>query len=442
MDIQVNRFRDVLGLMKPVIPRKTNLPVLTHFLLKDGRAVATDLDTMVMVPVPEVDIECLLPYADVVDTLQYVQGYESLHIEPEDGKVTLSWADGNSSFATIAAKEYPEVPEFVPVAEALLDIDTLIPVMTEVLSFAATKTTRPVLNGVTLLMGEKIAVAAGDGFRMAYKTLPLSFPQEKTCIVPSGSVTALKLLWAKTPRTPPASDSLIPVITAKKHASVALDKDRGLRFVFGDKTTAIVKLVQGSPPEFVKLLPKEKPAIQATVMAQDLELAVRRVARVAAAGAGMVRMVFGEDSAIISTKHADQEVESTIKVLALQGTPDKVAIDARLLLNYLKGRDGLITLSWVKTGSPVAFKHQTSPSVLIMPMSVKWDGDEPTPEAEQAKEDEAVAEGDEQAEAEAVAESTDQAEAEAETTPEEEPPPAPPEEPAKSPKRRGKKGKG
>ncbi len=39
MDIQVARFREVLDLMKPVIPRKTAIAALTNIMLKDGRAV-------------------------------------------------------------------------------------------------------------------------------------------------------------------------------------------------------------------------------------------------------------------------------------------------------------------------------------------------------------------------------------------------------------------
>ncbi|GAH35611.1 unnamed protein product [marine sediment metagenome] len=53
MDIQVARFREVLSLLKPVVPRKTALPVLTNVMLKDGQVVATDLETIVKIPVPE-----------------------------------------------------------------------------------------------------------------------------------------------------------------------------------------------------------------------------------------------------------------------------------------------------------------------------------------------------------------------------------------------------
>jgi len=391
MDIQVARFRKVLGLLKPVIPRKTALPALTHVLLKDGKAVGTDMETMVIIQVPEADIDCLFPYADVVKMLQYVQGLENLHIEPRDGKVTMSWSDGKSTFSTKDVEEFPNVPEFVPKVEADIDIDTLIPAMYEAMGFASTEDSRPVLHAVSLILGDEVAVAAGDGYRMAHKTLPLSFPQESILVVPLGSVKALKLLWDKTPRTPPASDFLIPVIMAKKRASLALDGETGLRFIFGDSTTAIVKLLDGSPPDWLKLMPKKEPVLKASVMGSQLELAVRRVHSVAKMGTNVVRLAFNDDAITVSAKYEDQEVESTGKILMSQGAPNNVALDASYLLDYLKGKEGLVTLSWESQGSPILFNHQKTPTVLIMPMFVEAAEVKPAqePEVEPAQEPEA-----------------------------------------------------
>jgi DNA polymerase III sliding clamp (beta) subunit (PCNA family) len=362
----------VLGLLKPVVPRKTALPILTNVLLQDGQAVATDLETMVIIPVPEADVTCLLPYTDVVNMLQYTQGGEHLHILAESGKVRMTWSEGSSSFSSKDAKDFPPVPEFVPVAEALLDGDTLIPAMVSVLPYTATETDRPVLNGVTLILGEPIDIAGGDGFRMAYQVVPLSFPQNITIILPSSSVSALYHLWEKTPRTPPPSDSLIPVIMAKKQVSVAFDGKRGLRFVFGQAATAIVKLIEGSPPVWLKLIPKEEPALQLHLMAGELELAVRRALRVAKDGKGIIRMVFNDDTATISAKADDQEVESQVKTFATKGAPNKVGLSATYLLDYLSGKEGIVTIAMTTPGSPVMFQHQKNPRVLIMPMSVDW----------------------------------------------------------------------
>ncbi len=372
MDVQVARFREVLGLLKPVVPRKTKLPILTNIMIKDGQAVATDLETMVIVPMPEADVACLLPYTDVAKMLQYTQGGEYLHVEANAGKVSLKWSTGSSSFVSKDVQDFPAVPEFVPVVEAPLNSDALIPAMVSVLPYVATETSRPVLSGVTLVLGEPVEVAAGDGFRMAYQVLPLSFPQNITVIVPASSVSALYHLWEKTPRTPPVSNDLIPVIMAKKQVTLGYDGKEGLRFVFGKAATAIVKLVQGSPPAWLKLIPKEEPALQSHIMANDLALAVRRAAAVAAAGNDIIRMEFTDSTVKISAKGEGQEVESSVKTLATTGAPNKVGLNANYLLGYLSGKEGIVTIAFSGGTSPVMLQHQKDPRVLIMPMLVQW----------------------------------------------------------------------
>ncbi len=372
MDIQVARFREVLGLLKPVVPRKTSLPILTNVLLKDGQAMATDLETMVVIPVPEVDAPCLFPYTDVVKMLQYTQGGETLHIETEPGIVRMVWSEGKSTFNSKDPDEYPAVVDFKAVAEAAVNGDDLIPAMVSVLPYTASETARPVLNGVTLVIGEPFEVAAGDGFRMAYQVLPLSFPQNITVIVPASSVSALYHLWEKTPRTPPVSNDLIPVIMAKKQVTLGYDGKEGLRFVFGKAATAIVKLVQGSPPAWLKLIPKEEPALQSHIMANDLALAVRRAVAVAADGNDIIRMEFTDGMVKISAKGEGQEVESSVKTLATTGAPNKVGLNAKYLLGYLSGKEGIVTIAFSGGTSPVMLQHQKNPRVLIMPMQVDW----------------------------------------------------------------------
>lgn len=372
MDIQVARFREVLALIKPVMPRKPALPILTNVLLKDGMALATDLETFMTIPVPEADVSCLIPYEDVTKMLQYTPGGESLHIEASKGRVGMSWSEGSSTFSSPDVKDFPPLPAFKPVAEAPLNGDTLFPAMLSVLRYTATDEARPVLAGVTLVMGEPIEIAAGDSHRMAYQVVPLSFPKNITVILPSSSVRAIYHLWEKTPRTPPLSDALIPVIMAKKQVSVAFDGKRGLRFDFEQAATAIVKLIEGSPPAWLKLIPKEEPVLQAQVMAGELELAAHRALTVALSNSGILRMVFDANTVIISAKADDQEVESRIKTLSTKGEPNKVAVSATYLLDYLKGKDGVVTIALGIEGAPVILQHQKDPKVIIMPMVAQW----------------------------------------------------------------------
>lgn len=368
MEIKISRFREVMDLLNPAIARKPTVKSLGYVLLKDGQAVATDLETMVIVPLPQADITTLIPVKDIINVLQYVPGTELLTMKSTEKKLTVSWSDGNASFPVEDPGTFPAVPEFNPVAEETLNGDILIPGLEALVSYAATEESRPVLAGITLILGDPIKVAAGDGYRMADKELPLTFPMEFTTILPLSSVSVLQHLWKKVPRTPPPSDSLVPILTAKKMISVAHDGERGLRFQFSQGITAIVKLVEGNPPEWLKLVPKGKPTLKAQVYAPELERAVNRVKGIAKEGKGMVRMEFKDNQVVVSAESGDLDAESTISTINAEGTPNRLAVNFSYILNYLKGKEGIISISWTGEKSPVTFQSLGKPRVLIMPM--------------------------------------------------------------------------
>ncbi len=364
MDIQVARFREVLDLLKPAIKS------LGYVMLKEGQAIATDLETMVTHSMPEADLTVLIPIADVTKVLQSTHGGEMLNIKGKRGKVTLSWADGSATFPVEDPENFPAVPEFVPEVEESLDIDVLIPAMVMVLPYAAIEATRPVLQAVTLMLGDPVEVAAGDGFRMADQVLTLAYPKNITAVIPPHSVSVLEHLWKKTPRTPPPAEDLIPVIMAKKHADVAHDGKEGLRFRFDKNTAAIVKLISGSPPDWLKLIPKDDPILKVQFLAADLELAVRRIMGVAKEGKDMARLAFEDGKAVISAKADGQEVETSFKTYSYEGEPNKMGISASYLLSYLRGKEGIVTITWTGNAAPVAFLSRNDPRVLIMPMNI------------------------------------------------------------------------
>ncbi len=370
MEIQVARFRDTLELLKPAVARKSTITSIKHILLKDGKAAATDLESFVVTALPEVDLTTLVPFNDVVKVLKFTPGRELLTIKSKSGKLLLSWANGSATFPTEDPENFPDIPEFVPETEGSINTDILIPALVRVLPYAATDSTRPVLAGVTLVLGDPVKVAAGDGYRMADQVLPLSFPKDKIVILPSSSVRVLKHLWEKTPRTPPQTEALVPALLAKKNVMVGYDGKLGLRFQFAQGITSIIKLVDGQPPDWLKLLPKGEPVLKIHLMAMELEVAVRRVAAVSQAGKGIVRIAFKEDKATVSATSDGHKIESSFQTMEKTETPQKFGLNVNYLLRYLDGKDGLISLTWTGGTSPVALQSKDDPRVLIMPMSI------------------------------------------------------------------------
>jgi len=228
-------------------------------------------------------------------------------------------------------------------------------------------------------LGSPIEVAAGDGFRMSHQVLGLSFPLEAKIIVPAHAVNILGHVFAKTPRTPPSSaDSLIPIIIAKRQLHMALTGDNKVRLDFGRTASVVINLVQGTPPEWLKLVPKGEPILQSQVFAPQLEAAVKRVRAIAKDGKDIVRMVFSDGNLTVSATGEDREISATIDTLNTQGEPGRTALNYSYLLDFLSGKQGIVILSKYDNTSPVVFQYQNSPRVLIMPMFVEWGDEKPT----------------------------------------------------------------
>ena len=92
MQIQVYRLREAMELLGPVVPRKPSYAPLTCFLVKDGRAAATDLEITITAELPEAEGHCLFPYHPVADLLKRVRGHDLLTIEQEDKTLSLAWS--------------------------------------------------------------------------------------------------------------------------------------------------------------------------------------------------------------------------------------------------------------------------------------------------------------------------------------------------------------
>ncbi len=370
MDIQVAKFRETLALLKPAVARKSKVESIMSILLKDGQVAATDLETFVVTAMPEADITTLVPFRDVAELLQFTPGGEMLNIKVKGKTLSLTWSSGSATFPVESVETFPDVPKFDAEVEESLNADALIPALVAVLPYAAREDSRPVLQGVTLVLENPIRVAAGDGFRMADKELPMSFPKDFTTIIPPSSVKVLKHLWEKTPRIPPPAEALVTALMAKKMVMLGHNGKDGLIFQFDSGTTAFVKLVNGNPPDFLKLIPKEEPILKVHFLAEDLALAVRRVAGVAMDANGIVRMEFKDDQATISSKSNGHKVESTFQTMECTGAPNIVGLNALYLGQYLSDKQGIITLAWTGKTSPVAFRSKDDPRVLIMPMAI------------------------------------------------------------------------
>ena len=386
MKIQVEKLRNTLALLHPVIPKKPTLPVLSNVLVMDGKITASDLETSVAISLPEAHGPFLMNYRAVTDLLKFVPGYEMLTIEPSGKSIKLSWDGGGATYPVAEPQDYPDIALGDLRAEGAISGDILVAALSFALPYCSTEENRPILNGVTVYLGSPVVVAGADGFRMSYHALNASYPVEKTetIIIPAHTVSILEHLWRKAPPPVPQGDSLVSQITAVRKLYLSLRADgkletNKLEARFGN-IQMVCTLIQGSPPDHLMLLGGFKEPIKVSFMGPELYNAVRRLRVIAKDGSGIVRLVW-TDTAMTVSAQAVETGESSAEIPVLQGAvPGRIGIDIAYLEEYLAGKEGIVTLGNTNENTPAIFHYGSKPIVVIMPMAVAWDGETPKQE--------------------------------------------------------------
>jgi DNA polymerase III sliding clamp (beta) subunit (PCNA family) len=356
----------------------SELPILNNVLLKDGKAMATDMDTAVTVELPEVTEECLLPLKQVSQLLRYVNGNNTLRIEIGNKMVTLSWSEGKATLEAADVDDYPRIPSIAPVIRGSLLGDLLVPNLLSMLGYCAGgEDGRPVLQGVSLFLGQPLEIAAGDGYRMAFKTTLLSLPAEgeiKTVVIPAKAVATLGHLWSKAPHPPVTEGSIAEMVLSK--GKIELEISHTLLATRFGVVSLLTHTVQGTPPSFKQLIPADPPH-KVQFYAPDFEVSLKRLMSIAKEGIGAVRMIWEGSSMRLSVEDKGlSKAELTIPAQPLDGA-GRIAINPKYLLEYVKGKSGVVTMGVTTLSGPVLFNYSNSPIVVIMPMNVSWPDDLP-----------------------------------------------------------------
>jgi len=364
MQVQVNTLRETLELLEPVVPSKPRLEVLRTALIEDGKARATDMDAAILVDFPWADGRCVVPVKDVLRLLNGIPSYVSLNVQQQKDNLTITWDSGSAEFPTHYPEDYPPISEFDGIK---LNLDErLIHVLGECAGYCSTEEARPMLTGVTLSFGDELEVAAADGFRMAYTVLPISVAEEarRQVIVPARSAHLLGKLWKKAPSSPEITGLTVPDLVSPRKFTLTLNKDKAC-FHF-NTIRLFTRLIEGTPPNFKQLIPKETPKV-VQFFAPDLLRVVKQMGKIT----DKVRLIWEDETLTVSVKNDDRESDVTLPVTT-SGEPGRVALAPQYLQHYLKDKQGMVTMGVRSETEPVTFRSNSPIVVVIMPMQVEW----------------------------------------------------------------------
>ena len=394
MLVTSHKLKHALDLIEPAIPRgRVSMPITSNFLMQGGRLVATNLEIAISAELPEVTgrAAMCLPFALVKRFLQHVSDTEVLDITVKGYKTTIKAGRMTSVVQGSNPKDFPSLTEISEEGEQSLDGDRLIRSLISAMPAASTETARPVLQGVCLTFGTPAKVAAGDGFRLMWQDavgLNVVAPSDDVTyvIVPKPSISALDTLWRKAIKVPatnghifsqlnPPTLEAVGMAVSKRILKVRFNmSDNKMAFDVGEATLT-TQLIAGEFPDFSALIPEDQ-GHQVTFDAAEAFRVVRMLSGMASEGNNIVRARWYEDYIEFSAKGESVGEMSQSMPASIKGDPSNIAFNAKYLLEYFSGKEGLILMETSSVSSPARFTHGRSANLVLMPMFVEW-GDEP-----------------------------------------------------------------
>ena len=263
--------------------------------------------------------------------------------------------------------EFPPIPAVDEGVATQLGPQELRDAIHHVVFAAAVEDSRPVLTGVSLNMeGEKLTLAAADGFRLAVHESTLLKPVEEplSVIIPARTLQEVERLIE-------GQQEPIDVVVTPQRSQV----------LFRMKDIEIVsQLIQGTFPNYNQLIP-DKHDTRAVVNLGDLQRATRTASIFAKDGSGIIRLQMateagGQPGKLIISSRAEEVGENTGDIEAeVEGADGKIAFNSRYLSDVLAviGQDK-VALEMTTSSSPGVIRPVDGDNYVhvVMPMFVQW----------------------------------------------------------------------
>ncbi len=350
---------DCVQKVQSIVSVRTTLPILQNVLLKADKEKlwlsATDLEVSVRTAIAAEVTRTgatTLPARRILSIFRELPATD-IEIESDDKDVTtIRSGPAFYKIIGISEEEFPPLPKFDGGKTYSMDQGLFREMLRNTSYAASTDESRYVLNGVLLsFKGDKLAVVATDGRRMALYEVETEFPKsaEGDMVLPFKTVDELsKTLKDKGP--------------LKIHAT-----ENQVAFEF-DEMLIVSKLVEGTYPNFRQVIPAQCEE-RITVEREALLTALRRVSLVSSEKSNSVKLTFSKNRLEVSI--ITPEVGESRETLDVKytGKQFSVSFNPEFLMDPLKNlvKDE-IYLELTDDLSPGVVKSDIQFVYVLMPM--------------------------------------------------------------------------
>lgn len=359
-----------LGIVGRAVATRTTLPITNHVLIGTDnsrlRLAATNLEIAVSCWIGTQVIEegsIAVPAGLLTDFVNSLPSDQiDLGVASQTQTMEIKCAQSEAHISGQKAEEFPPIPQ---IGEGITTKIEALPLRTaigQVVFAAAADDSRPVLTGgYAQLSGDKLTLAAADGFRLAVYNLPLLTPVEEEVgvIIPARSLRELDRLLRD------QEDPLEVTINPQKS-----------QILFRLKNVEIVsQLIQGSFPDYNQLIPQSH-TTRAVINVAEFLRAIKSASVFARDGSGIVKLEIIPNEGIQISARAEEVGDNEGKISAsIEGQAAKIAFNSKYLMDIfgILG-DEQVVLEVTTPSSPGVFRPVGEEDwvQVVMPMFVQW----------------------------------------------------------------------
>jgi len=313
-----------------VVPTKSPMPVLTHFLVQLSAnkltITATDLELSMETQLEvkgEKDGRALLPARKFLDLMRdfpdVVIGVEAL----DSGRIKLQAEDKKYDLSGENVQNYPKVPSLEKVQSFAMDQAELRRMINKTVFAVSRDELRPQLTGVYVkLSADELRFVTTDGHRLVKMTLKHGgFNGDvRECIVPAKAMQTAARLCER--------EGNVDVFITDKQAAFRVGA-----------TTMISKLIEGRYPNYEAVIPGENKN-RLSVDLDQLQSSVRRASIVSNEISRQIRLKLQKEQLEIQVEDIEQGNEGRETVSCqYDGEPMDIGYNAGYVLDILKQID-------------------------------------------------------------------------------------------------------
>lgn len=362
-------LRAGLATVKHAIDNNSNIPILSHVLLKTtegdrlqiiGGNMEMELQTEVQASLEKPGFVAL-PVRPLIGLCQSVANNTPIVITVGKARTAIQAGHSHFTLAYLPGEDYPRIASDQAKTSFTMAAGRLGVALGLVRHAMAQHDTRYYLNGMLWELAQDHLVFVGaDGHRLALHTEPVlaaSLASNAQIIVPFNGIRALASILTNVDE-----DTVINADISSAH----------LRLSQGPEWTMTTKLIDGRFPDYGHIVPHDQP-INISVDSTEMKTMLERVTLVTAQGSGIpaVRLSMDAETLRASVNTQESSAQDQMPILG-QGTITDMGLNARYLLDVLAVLPGSTArIALTDHAAPFTVRPADSDSTVCVIMPLK-----------------------------------------------------------------------